>query len=93
MTATCISGLIGRSELCKRQVYCPSMPAARTTRARLTRRASPTRAAGAFEFARLITPGLVLGLASAGRFSVLVHGDHLVSLVAYESIRSSRSVS
>lgn len=48
-----------------------SMPVARISHARLTRRASTARAAGA-SHADLSQGGL--GLASAGRFSVLVHG-------------------
>jgi len=76
-----------------RQSVALSMPAARISCARLTPRASTARAAGALHSARLITSGLVLGLGLPGRFSALVHGDHLVSVAAYESIRSSRSVS
>lgn len=67
-------------------IYCPSMPAARVSRARLTRRASTARAAGNLFSAA--TQGL--GLDLSGRFSLFVHGAHFYGLGAYESIRISR---
>lgn len=78
--STALSGGVGlflAGQAYHRQSATFPMPAARISRARLTRRASPTRAAGTFELASPITPGLALGLGSPGRFSLFIHRSAL----------------